>query len=106
MDTKEVQKEIRGNIIKLFEIDKLPEEKQEEMINRVGKIIFQAVLMRVLPLLEENDLQAYEKMIESAVAPDELMEFFIEKVPGFLQIIAEESENFRKEAAEVMDKTV
>ncbi len=103
-DTKQAQGEIRQNIIELFEIDKLPVEKQEETIDRIGKIIFQAVLVRVLPTLPEADLNEYEKMIEGGVAPDTLMDFFFAKVPNFLQIVAEESENFRKEAGEILSK--
>lgn len=100
----QAQSEVRQNIIELFEIDKLPAEKQEETIDRIGKIIFQAVLLRVLPEMTEGDVKEYEKLIESNVGPDELMEFFFKKVPNFLQIVAEESENFRKEAGEILSQ--
>jgi len=106
MDTtniKDAQGEIRENIITMFGIHKLPEGEQEEAINRLGKIIFQNVLIRVLPLLEEKDLKKYENLIESNVEADELMNFFFETVPGFLQIVTEESESFRIESAKVLD---
>jgi len=98
------QKEIRENIIELFNIADLPEDKQEETINRIGGIIFQSVLMRVLPMLSEEELADYEKLLDNNVAPDELMNYFGEKVPNFLEIIKEESENFQKEAAETFKK--
>lgn len=102
--TKQAQGEIRENIITLFGIDKLPENEQEDTINRIGKIIFQNVLIRILPLLKEEDLKKYENLIENNIGADELMDFFFETVPGFLQIVAEESENFRKDSAEVLNK--
>ncbi len=98
------QIQIRESIIELFNIRDLPEDKQEETINRIGGIIFQSVLMRTLPMLSEEDLVNYEKMLENNVAPDELMNFFGEKIPNFLEIVAEESENFRAEAAEAFSK--
>ena len=101
-NTQTAQKEVRQNIINLFEINKLPEDKQEETISKIGNIIFQAVLIRVLPLLEEEDLAQYDKLIGSGAMPDEVLNFFFEKVPLFLEIVAEESENFRKESAEVL----
>ncbi len=101
---QKAQEEVRKNIISLFEIEKLPEEKQEETITKIGKIIFQAVLIRVLPLMEEEDRLEYEKLVESGVEAEALLDFFFEKVPGFLQIVAEESENFRKESAEVLEQ--
>lgn len=98
------QKEIRENIIELFNIKELPEDKQEETINKIGGIIFQSVLMRILPMLSEEDLANYEKLLDNNIAPDELMNFFGEKIPNFLEIVAEESENFRKEAVEAFGK--
>lgn len=93
---------IQKNIIELFDIGKLPKEKQEETIARIGKIIFQSVLMRVLPMLKEEEVAKYEKLVENEVEPDTLLDFFFEKIPSFLQIIAEETENFRKESAEIL----
>lgn len=104
MDTKTAKSEVRKNIIELFEIEKLPEEKQEETIIRIGNIIFQSVLIRVLPILSEEELDQYEKMVEDGVEPDALLDFFFEKIPSFLEIVAEESENFRKESAEVLEQ--
>lgn len=104
MDTQKAKEGMRQNIITLFEIDKLPEDKQEETISRIGKIIFTSVLARVLPFLEEKDLAEYDKLIEESAMPDVILDFFFEKVPSFLEIVAEESENFRKEAAEVLNQ--
>ncbi|MDQ3075738.1 MAG: hypothetical protein M3Q34_01270 [bacterium] len=103
-DVKQAQGEIRDNIIELFGIDKLPEEQQEETIAQIGKIIFQAVLVRVLPLLEDEEMAEYDKLLESSPSPDELLSFFFDKVPGFLEIIAEESRNFQSEAESILNK--
>lgn len=103
-NTQKKQGAIRDNIITLFEIDKLPEDQQEETIARIGKIIFQSVLIRVLPLLQEEDLAQYEKLVESAASPDVLLDFFFDKVPSFLEIVAQESENFRKDSAEILEQ--
>ncbi|OGI73536.1 hypothetical protein A3D42_02565 [Candidatus Nomurabacteria bacterium RIFCSPHIGHO2_02_FULL_41_18] len=102
INTQKVQKEFRENIINLFQIDKLPEDKQEETINRIGKLIFQAVLLRVLPLMEEAEVEEYNKLIEGGATPEAVLDFFFGKVPGFLDIIAEETENFRKESAQAL----
>jgi hypothetical protein len=99
----QAQSEIKKNIIDLFEIDKLPLEQQEEAINNISTTIFKAVLMRVLPTLKEADLAEYEKLIDANVSPDGLMEFFFDKVPDFLQIIAEESANFREESEKILN---
>lgn len=96
--------EIRESIIDLFEIKKLPEEKQEEMINKIGQIIFQGVLVRVLPAMEEKDQDEFNKMMDSGTEPDKVFEFFLTKVPDFMLIVADEAESFRREAGQVMAK--
>lgn len=98
------QQEIREDIITLFNIKDLPEDKQEETINRIGKIIFQNVLMRALPMLTEEELAKYETLLSANATPEELMNFFGEKIPNFLEIIKEESINFRDQAAEMFSK--
>lgn len=96
--------EVRQNIIDLFEIDKMPEDKQEEMIGKIGGIIFQAVILRVLPMMSPEDLEEYNRMMDENASPEKVFDFLFEKVPNFFGIIAEESENFRKEAGEVLSK--
>lgn len=98
------QKEVREDIITLFNIKHLPEDKQEETINRIGTIIFQNVLMRTLPMLSEEDLAKYEELLEKNSSPEDLMDFFGEKIPTFLEIVKEESISFRKQAAELFKK--
>lgn len=104
INSKKAQEEVQESIIAMFGIDKLPEDRQEEITARIGEIIFQAVLIRILPLLEEEDLKKYEKLIDTKVPPEELMDFFFEIVPGFLDIIFEEAENLRKDASEVLSQ--
>lgn len=96
------QAEIRKNIIELFEIEKLPEDQRQETINQIGKIIFQSVLLRILPLLDDEELAAYDTLMDGGATPDEALDFFAEKVPSFMGIVAEETENFRKDAAQFL----
>ena len=52
---------IKQSIIDLFELDKMEPEKATEMVDRLAKLVFQAVLVRTLPLLSEEDFDKYEK---------------------------------------------
>ncbi|MFA6274330.1 MAG: DUF5663 domain-containing protein [Candidatus Paceibacterota bacterium] len=89
---------IKKDLIDLFHLDKLPPEKSVEMLDRLGKLIFQAVLVRVLPTLSEENFKKYEEMVDSKKTEgDEIFFFLREKVPDFDKIVAEESENLRLE---------
>lgn len=103
-NAQSMQNEIRNNIITMFGINELPLEKQEETINKIGELIFQSVLLRILPAMPQEDQEEYNQLMENKVMPNELFDFFFAKVPNFLQIVTEESENFRRESAEILNK--
>ncbi len=90
---------IKENLFDLFQLDKMPPEKGVEMLDRLAKLVFQSVLVRVLPTLSEEDLVEYEKIIDSKEEGDVLFKFLGEKVPDFEKIVAEESELLRMELA-------
>ena len=89
----------KETIIDLFELDKLPPEKATEMVNRLGKLVFQAVLVRILPTLSESDLDEYEKIVDIEDGGAKIFSFLTEKVPDFDKIITEEAEILRKDLA-------
>ncbi|MCX6747555.1 MAG: DUF5663 domain-containing protein [Candidatus Nomurabacteria bacterium] len=102
MDTKQTKEESQKNIIEMFGIDKLPKEEQEKELAEIGDMLFEEILIKTIPLLKEKDLKEYEKLIDSGVEPDELMNFFFDTVPNFAQIINQEAETFRKESEFVL----
>lgn len=88
---------IKDTIVNMFELDKLSPEKAAEMTERLAKIIFQSVLVRVLPLLSEEDLGQYEKIVDSQEGGEAIFAFLGEKIPDFENIIAEEAESLKEE---------
>lgn len=88
---------LRENLFDLFHLDQMQKEKAIETVERLSNLVFQAVLVRVLPTLSENDLEEYEKIVDSDKGGDELFKFLNEKVPGFEDIVKEESENLFSE---------
>ena len=90
---------IKKTIVDLFELDKMEPEKAAEMVERLGRMIFQAVLVRVLPVLNEKDMTEYEKIVDSQEGGDAVFKFLGEKIPDFEKIIMEEAESLRQELA-------
>jgi len=90
---------IKQTITDLFELDKMAPEKAAETVDRLGKLIFQAVLVRVLPILSEQDLAEYEKIVDSKEGGEVIFKFLGEKIPDFEKIIMEEAESLRAELA-------
>lgn len=95
---------IKKNLFDLFEIDKMPPEKGLEMLNRLATLVFQAVLVRALPLLSEEDLTEYEKLIEDKSEGDIIFDFLSKKVPEFNKIIEEEARALQREVSKNIEQ--
>lgn len=89
---------IKETLIELFEIDKMEPAKAAETLDRLGKLVFQATLLRALPLLPDKDMDAYEKVLEENQA-DGLFKFLIEKIPNFNAMLDEEARALHDELA-------
>ena len=82
----------------------MPPEKGNEMLERLAKLVFQAVLVRALPLISEEDFLEYEKIVkDESKEADELFNFLREKVPEFEKIVREESEELRRELSKKIE---
>ena len=88
---------IKQTIIDLFDLEKMEPVKAAEMVDRLGKLVFQAVLVRALPLLSEEDIIEYDKIIAKKESGEVIFRFLGEKIPNFENMIMEESEVLRAE---------
>ncbi|MCX6747554.1 MAG: hypothetical protein NTW98_01225 [Candidatus Nomurabacteria bacterium] len=92
-DVNELQKEIKENIFTKFQIDKLPEVDREDAFLRISKIIFQSVLLRTVTSMDPEDVNEYKELLSRDAKINELMDFFMERIPEFKYIIKEETNN-------------
>ncbi len=98
-----MDKILKQNIMKDLGFDKLPQKDQEEALLSAGKVIFQAVLIRVLDILDEKEKEEFEKIIkESPDDQEKIMKFLNSKVPNLEEISREEIANFRKECLNLL----
>jgi hypothetical protein len=97
-------KTIKEDLIDLFELEKLAPEKSAEMVDRLAKMVFQSVLVRVLPMLSEEDLISYEKLVDSAQGGDVIFKFLSEKVDNLGEIVREEAEDLHANLTEDLEK--
>lgn len=91
---------IKQTLVEIFNLENISPEKAGELVERLGKMVFQAVLVRVLPTLSEEEFDEYEKIVEGNQGGEMIFRFLSEKVPTLPQIIEEEAKNLRDEMAE------
>jgi uncharacterized membrane protein len=84
-------------IVDRFELQEMIPAKRAEMSSRIGKLVFQATLLRVLPTLSEDDLSEYDRIVNDGESGDVLLKFMSQRAPAFEKIIVEELERLRTE---------
>ena len=79
------------DIIKEWGLQSLPPEKQVEMVERIGRIIYQAILVKSLDILSEKEQVEFDLLLdEDTTTPDDVLGFLQKKIPTFDQMLLEE----------------
>ena len=105
-----MQNILTKNLIKEFGLDKLPKKEQEETFLKIGEIIYKAVLIRIVGLLDNSDQNALEKLFDARNAnptpknEKAVMDFLQKTIPNLEEIVKEEIINFKKDALDIMSK--
>lgn len=95
---------MRDVLIKTYNLGSLPQDQQDTTIEQIGSLIFQAILIRVIPMLSESKQGELEKLLAESATPEGLLAFLNKEIPNFNEIVGEEAENFKKESDAVMSQ--
>lgn len=93
---------IQKNISDTLELENLPLEERQEVILRVGALVYQNVLMRVMEIMTEKDQDEFEKLLDKSAGPEEIFTFLKDRVEDFEKIIKEEALKFKDKASDIM----
>ena len=95
---------VNQNIIQILGIDKLPIEQQKDAMERLGGIVYQEVMLRVLDIMSEPDKDEFEKLIEKNPNPEVMFAYLATKVPDIDKIVEEEAQSLRDESGDIMSQ--
>lgn len=93
---------IQKNIEGALELGSLPPEERQEIVLRVGAVIYQNVLMRAMEIMTEKDQGEFEKLLDESASPEEIFIFLKERVTDFEKIIEEEAIKFKDKSSNIM----
>lgn len=106
-----MDKYLKANLITELGIDKLPPERQAELLLKIGDVLYQAVIGRVVEELSESDRDEFDKLLALRIGgldekkddEDAVFNFLHSKLPNLDEIVNEEIAEFKKESLETMD---
>lgn len=95
---------INNKIITTLGIDKLPVDKQKEIMEKWGKIVYQEIMISALDAMNEEGREAFNKLVEGNPSPETIFDYLSEKVPDLDTIVFEEADDIRIEMEGELDK--
>ncbi|MEA2112700.1 MAG: DUF5663 domain-containing protein [Patescibacteria group bacterium] len=94
------------NIIKYLHLENLDEAKQEKTLLRIGKVIYQAMMLRIMEILTEEEQKEFEKVLDEVGTDEnrqsEVIDFLKSKIPNLDEISKEEITKLKEETVSVM----
>lgn len=86
------------DIIAEWGLGNMTPEKQEEIVDRIGKLLYQAILVRALDILSESEQDEFDKILDvEATTPEDVLVFLRSKIPTFEELRSEEKNRLRDE---------
>jgi hypothetical protein len=86
------------DIIHEWGLQDLPETKQIELVDRIGKLLYQAILVRSMDILSEKEEGELDVLLDNdATTAQDVLIFLQSKIKNFDTIVAEEREKLKED---------
>lgn len=96
---------LRQDLIMELGLGSLSDEKKEELVLRIGGLVQQNIILRLMSEMPENDKDELEKKISEGDG-EKTLEFLQSKVPNLNKIAEEEIARFKQEAVARMQAVI
>ncbi len=80
----------------------LPEEEKISTMERIGKILYQAVMLRVMDTMTDEQAETFGKAMGENPTPEFIINYLKGVLPNMNQIIEEEALKFKAESKAIM----
>ncbi len=86
------------DIINEWGLGSLPEDKQLDVVERLGKMLYQAILVRSLDILSEKEQTEFDLLLdEDTTTPEDVLGFLKSKIPTFDNMLNDEKQNLKRD---------
>jgi hypothetical protein len=97
-----IYEKLKKKIFEDLELIDLSEKEKDDILQRMGRIIFEMALIRILDEMDDETAKEFEQFLEKNQNPDDILKFLKEKVPTLEDILAEEAKTFKSEVFDVL----
>jgi hypothetical protein len=86
-----------AGLIRDLGLDRLPRERQDDLLEKMGEILVKRVFIETMEALGEAGMEEYEKLMDSGPDQGEVERFFAGRIPGYEEMVAGIVERFKEE---------
>ena len=86
------------DIIKEWGLASLPEQRQREIVGRIGRILYQALLVKSLDILSEKEQGELDLLLDNdTTTPENVLKFMQAKIPTFDILVKDERKRLKED---------
>lgn len=91
------QAQLREELIKAFHLEQIPEDKRDELLEKMGEALLKRVFLATMDKIGEEGIKEYEALLDREAKQDEIEAFFESKIPGYDVFVREVATEFKEE---------
>jgi len=86
------------DVIVEWGLQSLPPEKQADIVERLGRMIYQAILVKALDILSEKEQVEFDLLLdEDKTTVEDVLGFLQSKIPTFEKLVLEERSRLKED---------
>jgi hypothetical protein len=90
--------QLSQDVIHEWGLGELDAAKQVEMVDRIGRLMYQAILVRALDILSDKEQTEFDLLLdEDTTTPNDVLAFLAAKIPTFEQLVRDERNKLKME---------
>lgn len=91
-------KYLPNDIVKEWGLENLTPDEQVEAIDKINKLLFQAILSRSLDILSDEEQDELDRILDDdGMTPEKILHYLAEKIPTYEAIRLEEIDSLKKD---------
>lgn len=92
-----MNEEFKKKIVKDFGLEGMDSREQEQMIEKIGNLLFESVVERAVDVMDEETMNGFDEAIAEAGSDyQKVISFLKSRVPGFETIVSEELSRLKR----------
>ena len=92
-----MNEEFKIKIVKDFGLENMDSRQREEMIEKIGNMLFESVVERAVDVMDDDAMNEFDRTIDDAGNDyQKIISFLKSKVPDFDKIVSEELSRLKR----------